>query len=125
MLWALLAVLLFGGAGGGFGEKMFGKDTRALVRSAVADPARAGAAEATLKQGDKDLKAVAKELTKIAKAFAKADKLQSAGLDELTPFISQASEQRRLSQEKGLDCIFALRQTLTAQEWDTVFASLK
>ena len=122
MLWALLAVLIFGGAGGGFGEKMFGKDTRALVGEAVTDPARAEVAVGTLKRGDKDLKAVAKELGRIAKSFSKADKAQAAGLDELTPFMKRASEQRRLSQEKGLDCIFALRGTLTAQEWDQVFA---
>jgi len=125
MLWALLAVLLFGGGGGGFGEKMFGKDTQALLRTVVADPARADAAVATLKQGDKDLKGAAKAMTKIAKAFGKTDKAQSAGVDELTPMLEQALEQRRVTQQKSLDCIFKLRQALTAEEWAKVFAELQ
>ena len=54
MLWALLGVLLFSSMGsGGFGEKMFGKDTQAVVREAVPDRARAEAAVETLKKGDK------------------------------------------------------------------------
>jgi len=80
---------------------------------------------ATLKQGDKDLKGAAKAMTKIAKAFGKTDKAQSAGVDELTPMLEQALEQRRVTQQKSLDCIFKLRQALTAEEWAKVFAELQ
>jgi hypothetical protein len=125
MLWALLGVLLFSSMGGGFQEKMFGKDTQALVREVVSDPARAEVATRTLKQGDKDLKAIAKELTKITKAFSKTDESQSAGVDELTPFVEQVFEKRRIAQEKSLDRIFELRQTLTEEEWGKVFEKLK
>jgi len=124
MLVALLAMLIFGGGGGGFGVDAFGKDTQKLVRAAVSDPARADAAKGTLKQGDKDLKAVAKQLGKLAKGFGKADKAQSAGLDALTPFTQQAAEQRRIAQQKGLDCVFALRKTLTEEEWNKVLVKL-
>ena len=34
-------------------------------------------------------------------------------------------EQRRISQEKSLDSVFELRQTLTEEEWARVFADLK
>ena len=45
MLWALLGVLFFSSmGGGGFGEKMFGKDTQAVVREVVPDQARADVA---------------------------------------------------------------------------------
>jgi len=125
MLWALLGVLLFSSLGGGFQEKMFGKDTQALVRQVVADPARAEVATGTLTQGDRDLKAIAKEIGKIAKAFGKADEAQSAGLAELTPFVEQAFKQRRIAQEKSLDRIFELRQSLTEEEWHKLFATLK
>jgi Sec-independent protein translocase protein TatA len=126
MIWALLGVLLFaGGAGGGFGEKMFGKDNQKLVREVVSDPVREDAAVLVLKQGDKDLKVIAKELGKIAKAFRKADEAQTAGLDVLTPFEQQATEQRRISQQKSLDRIFELRRTLTEEEWGKVFAKLE
>jgi len=126
MLWALLGVLLFSSmGGGGFGEKMFGKDTQAVVREVVPDRARADAAVETLKKGDEDLKNIAKELGKIAKAFGKADEAQSTGLDELTPYMLKVLEQRRISQEKSLDRVFELRQTLTEEEWARVFADLK
>ena len=125
MLAALLAGYLIFSGGGGFAAKLFGKDTQATVREVVSDPARAAAATETLKQGQKDLEAIGKEFEKIAKAFSKADEAQSAGLDELTPFMQQASEQRRVTQKKSLDRLFELRQTLTKEEWSKVFATLK
>jgi hypothetical protein len=125
MLAALLTAYLVFSGNGGFAAKMFGKDTQALVRAVVSDPARAAAAVQTLKQGDKELKAIAKQFEKIAKGFTKADEAQSAGLDELTPFMQQASEQRRVTRKKSLDRLFELRQTLTKEEWSKVFATLK
>jgi acyl carrier protein phosphodiesterase len=123
MLAALLMGLLFF-SGGGFTAKIFGKDTQAVVREAVSDPARAEVALQILKQGNKDLKPITKQLDAIAKAFAKADEAQSAGLDVLTPFLQQASEQRRIAQSKSLDRLFELRQTLTEEEWNKVFAKI-
>jgi len=125
MLWALLGYLLFSSMGGGFQEKMFGKDTQALVREVVSDPARAEVATETLKQGDKDLENIAKEVGKIAKAFGKADEAQSAGLAELTPFVDRVFEQRRIAQKTSLDRIIELRKTLTEEEWNHVLARLK
>ncbi len=125
MLAALLALLFLGGGGGGFGLELFGKDNQKLVRSVVSDPARAEVAKATLKKGDEDLKAVEKQFGKLERGFGKADKAQSAGVDELTPFFRKAVEQRRIAQEKGLDCLFELRKTLTEDEWNKVFASVK
>jgi hypothetical protein len=124
MLAALLMGLLFF-SGGGFTARIFGKDTQAEVRGAVSDPARADIALRTLKQGSKDLKPITKQLGKIAKAFGKADEAQAARLDELTPFLQQASEQRRIAQATTLDRVFELRQTLTEEEWSKVFATLK
>ncbi len=125
MLAALLALLFLGGGGGGVGLEFLGKDNQKLVRSVVSDPARAEVAMATLEQGDEDLKAVEKQLGKLESGFAKADKAQSAGVDELTPFFRKAVAQRRIAQEKALDCIFELRTTLTEEEWNKVFASVK
>jgi hypothetical protein len=124
MLAALLMGLLFF-SGGGFTAGIFGKDTQAVVRGVVADPVRAEAALQTLKRGSKDLEPITKRLGKIAKAFGKTDKVQTAGLDELTPFLQQASEQRRIAQATTLDRVFELRQTLTEGEWSKVFATLK
>ncbi len=125
MLAALLALLFLGGGGGGFGLEFFGKDNQKLVRSVVSDPARAEVARATLEKGDKNLKVVEKQLGTLESGFGKADKAQSAGVDELTPFFRKAVEQRRIAQGKSLDCLFELRMTLTEEEWNKVFASVK
>jgi hypothetical protein len=75
MLAALLMGLLFF-SGGGFTAKIFGKDTQAVVREVVSDPARVEVAMQTLKHGNEDLKPITKQLDKIAK-FQQADEAQS------------------------------------------------
>ncbi len=90
-------------SGGGFMARIYGKDTRAVVRGAVSDPARAEIALRTLKQGSEDLKPITKQLATVAKAFGKADTAQAAGLDEPTPFLEQASEQRRIAQVEATE----------------------
>lgn len=125
MLAALLTAYLVFSGGGGFAGKMFGKDTQALVREVVSDPARAAVAVETLKRGNKELKAIGKQFEDIAKAFSKADEDPSAGLEELTAAMARASEQRRVTQEVCLDRVFELRQALTEEEWGKVLATLK
>ena len=125
MLAALLVGFLVFSGGNGFAAKMFGKDTRALVRQVVSDPVRADEAAQTLELGQQDLEAIGKQFEKIVKGFSKTDEAQSAGLDELMPFMQQASEQRRNVQRVSLDRMFDLREILTVDEWNVLFAKLK
>jgi len=125
MLAALLVGFLVFSGGNGFAGKMFGKDTRALVRQVVSDPVRADEAAQTLELGQQDLEAIGKQFEKIVKGFSKTDEAQSAGLDELMPFMQQASEQRRNVQRVSLDRMFDLREILTVDEWNVLFAKLK
>ena len=125
MLAAVLVGFLIFSGGDGFAAKLFGKDTQARVRQVVSDPARAEEAVRILKQGQDDLEAVGKQLEKIVKGFSKADEAQSAGVDQLAPFLQQASEQRRIEQGRTLDRLFELRKTLTPEEWRTLLETLK
>ena len=125
MLAALVAGFLIFSGGDGFAARVFSKDTQAIVRQAIADPARAEAADRTIELGRQDLEELGKQFEKIAKGFGKADKDQSAGLDELSPFMRQAFEVRRTEQGKAVDRLFELRETLTEDEWSAVFAELK
>lgn len=125
MLAALLVGFLVFSGGNGFAAKMFGKDTRALVRQVVSDPLRADEAAQTLELGQQDLEAIGKQFEKIVKGFSKTDEAQSAGLDELMPFMQQASEQRRNVQRVSLDRMFDLREILTVDEWNVLFVKLK
>lgn len=125
MLAALLVGFLVFSGGNGFAAKMFGKDTRALIRQVVTDPLRADEAARTLELGQKDLEAIGKEFEKIAKDFGATDEGQAAGLDELLPYMQLASEQRRNVQRVSLDRMFNLREILTVDEWNVLFAKLK
>lgn len=125
MLAALLVGFLVFSGGNGFAAKMFGKDTRALIRQVVTDPLRADEAARTLELGQKDLEAIGKEFEKIAKDFGATDEDQAAGLDELLPYMQLASEQRRNVQRVSLDRMFDLREILTVDEWNVLFAKLK
>jgi hypothetical protein len=125
MLAALLVGFLVFSGGNGFAAKMFGKDTRALVRQVVSDPARADEAARTLELGQQDLEAIGKRFEKIVKEFSATDEDQAAGFDELLPYMQLASEQRRNVQRVSLDRMFDLREILTEEEWNAVFAKLK
>lgn len=125
MLAALLVGFLVFSGGNGFAAKMFGKDTRALVRQVVSDPERGDAAARTLEVGQQDLEAIGKQFEKIVKEFSATDEDQSAGLDELLPYLQLASEQRRNVQRVSLDRMFDLREILTEDEWNILFAKLK
>jgi hypothetical protein len=125
MLAALLAGFILFSGGNGFAAKMFGKDTQAQVHKVVTDPTRADAAAATLKQGQKDLEAIGKQLDQVAKDFSAADEAQSAGAAELTPIMERAWEQRRAVQQATLDRMFELRKNLTAEEWKALLATMK
>jgi len=46
-------------------------------------------------------------------------------LDELLPYLQMASEQRRNAQRVSLDRMFDLREILTEDEWDALFANLE
>lgn len=125
MLAALLVGFLVFSGGSGFAAKMFGKDTRALVRQVVSNPERGDAAVRTLELGQQDLEAIGKQFEKIVKEFSATDEDQSAGLDELLPYMQLASEQRRNVQRVSLDRMFDLREILTEDEWNVLFAKLK
>lgn len=125
MLAALLVGFLVFSGGNGFAAKMFGKDTRALVRQVVSDPVRADEAARTLELGQQGLSDIGKQFEKIAKDFGATDEDQAAGFDELLPYMQLASEQRRNVQRVSLDRIFDLREILTVDEWNAVFVKLK
>jgi hypothetical protein len=125
MLAALLVGFLVFSGGNGFAAKMFGKDTRALVRKVVTDPLRADEAARTLEQGQQDLEAIGKQFEKIAKDFGATDEDQAAGFDELLPYMQLASEQRRNVQRLSLDRMFDLREILTVDEWNALFANME
>jgi hypothetical protein len=125
MLAALLVGFLVFSGGNGFAAKMFGKDTRAVVRQVVSDPVRADEAARTLELGQQDLEAIGKRFEKIVKEFSATDEDQAAGFEELVPYMQLASEQRRNVQRVSLDRMFDLREILTEDEWNAVFATLK
>jgi len=125
MLAALLVGFLVFSGGNGFAAKMFGKDTRALVRQVVSDPVRADEAARTLELGQQDLEAIGKRFEKIVKEFSATDEDQAAGFDDLLPYMQLASEQRRNVQRQSLDRMFDLREILTEDEWNALFAKLK
>ena len=125
MLAALLVGFLVFSGGNGFAARMFGKDTRALVRQVVADPERADAAVRELELGQQDLESVGKQLETLVKDFSTTDEDQASGLDELLPYLQMASEQRRNAQRVSLDRMFDLREILTEDEWDALFVRLK
>lgn len=125
MLAALLVGFLVFSGGNGFAARMFGKETRALVRQVVSDSERADGAVRELELGQQDLEAIGKQFEKIAKEFSATDEDQAAGFDELLPYMQLASEQRRNAQRASLDRMFDLREILTQDEWNALFASMQ
>jgi hypothetical protein len=80
MLAALVAGFLIFSGGDGFAARLFSKDTQAIVRQVIADPARAEVADRTIELGRQDFEELGKQFEKIAKGFSKADTPTHTGI---------------------------------------------
>jgi predicted nucleic acid-binding Zn-ribbon protein len=126
MIWALLAAyFLSGGIGGVSGSMLTPAAIKQLskqVESVVADPARAEAAQQSLVELRKEVKAFEKKFAKSGKQLTNIFKNYAADADQALALFEDLNSDWEVSQQTALDLRFELRDSLTEEEWAALFA---
>lgn len=126
MIWALLAAYFLGGGVGGVSGSML---TPAAVTQfskqaelVVVDPARAEAAQRTLVELGKEVKAFEKKFAKSGKQLTRSYRDHTADRDQALALLEDLNSAWETSQQRALDLRFELRDSLTEEEWAALFA---
>ena len=122
---AVLSLSLLAGGNGALGAQVFFPEMAAAIKKIVTDCARADAAVGIVEQSRKESEATVKRAAEVAKQFQKADTKPDTVLADLQPFLDSIAAERQRGQKESLDSVFALKKTLTEDEWKAVFAGAK
>ena len=124
MLVALLAAYLLGGGAGVSGGiltpaavKQIGKQ----VEATVSDPARAESAAQTLAELKTEMKGFEKTFAKSGKELTKLYKDHAADAGQMLAVLEEFSTGWEASQKRAIDLRFELKESLTEEQWATVF----
>ena len=125
MIWALLAAFLLGG-GGDSGSMLTSASVKQLgerTREVISDPARAEAAQQTLAELRKEVKAFQKRFSKSGKELNRSYKNHAADLNHAMAVLEELNSGWNTSQQRAIDLRFALRDSMTREEWSALFAA--
>ncbi len=123
MLVALMMAFLLGGGGAGGAILTPGtvKQLDKEIQAEVNDPARAEAAAETLSELKGEIKGFEKTFAKSGKHLTKLYKDHSAGGDQMRSVLDELNAGWEASQGRAIDLRFALKESLTEEEWAAVF----
>jgi hypothetical protein len=124
MIWALLAMLLFGGGAGSNGGTLTAVDIKQMSTRAeviIEDPVRAQNAQETLAKLRKEAKAYEKVFTKSGKQLIKSYKDHASDIDEERAIQKAMNSSWSISQQRALDLRFELKESMTEEEWTELF----
>ena len=126
MIWALLAAYFLGGGLGGVNGSLL---TTAVVKqlsehteTIIDDPTRAAAAQQTLKELRKEIKAFERTFAKSGKKLTKSYKNHAAGQEHAFAILSDLNSSWEAMQLSAIDLRFELRDQMTEAEWTELFA---
>jgi hypothetical protein len=125
MIWALLAMLLFGGGAGSSGGMLTAADLKQMSARAeviIEDPARAQNAQETLAKLRKEAKAYEKVFTASGKQLIKSYKDHASDIDEEHAIQEDLNLSWSISQQRALDLRFELKESMTEEEWRALFS---
>lgn len=92
------------------------------VAIVVEEPARAEAARATLDDLKRVIVAFEKEFAETGKALKRSYRDHAADRAEVEAVFDQLNRDWQQGQERALDLRFELREQLTREEWEALFA---
>ena len=126
MIWALLAAYFLcggvGGASGGMLTLASVKQLSSLAEEVIVDSARAEAAQQTLTELRKEVKAFQKTFSKSGKQLNKSYKDHADGGNYALDVLQELNSGWELSQQRAIDLRFELRDSMTEEEWAALFA---
>ena len=124
MIWALLAAYFLGGGGvsGAMLTTASVKQLSARTEEVIVDSARAEAAQQTLAELRKEVKAFQKTFTKSGKQLNKSYKDHADGGDDALDILQELNTGWEQAQQRAIDLRFELRDSMTEEEWAALFA---
>jgi len=126
MIWALLAAYFLGGGVGGVSGGMLTpasvKQLSARTEEVIVDSARAEAAQQTLAELRKEVKAFQKTFSKSGKQLNKSYKDHADGGNQALLILDELNSGWEVSQQRAIDLRFELRDSMTEEEWAALFA---
>ena len=126
MIWALLAAyFLGGGVGGASGSMLTTESVKQLSQQAeeiIAEPARAEAAQQTLAELRREVKAFEKMFSKSGKQLNKSYKDHTADDELALAILEELNLGWHASQQRAIELRFELRDSVTEEEWAELFA---
>ena len=127
MIWALLAAYFLGGGVGGASGGMLTpasvKQLSARAEEVIVDSARAEAAQQTLAELRKEVKAFQKTFSKSGKHLDKSYKDHADGGDQALLILDELNSGWQVSQQRAIDLRFELKDSMTEEEWTVLFAA--
>jgi len=127
MIWALLgAYFLAGGVGGVNGSMLTPasvKQLSARTAEVIGDSVRAEAAQQTLTKLQKEVKAFQKTFSNSGKQLNKSYKDHADGGEQAQLILDELNSGWDVSQQRAIDLRFELRDSMTEEEWATLFVS--
>jgi len=126
VIWALLAWYFFGGGGVGSGAILTSSgidDISEQVAIVVQDETRVRSAAQTLKGLRKEIKAFEKSFAKSGRKLNKLYEDHADNREEALAILAELNSEWKVGQESALDARFALRDTMTEDEWTAVFGN--
>jgi len=125
MIWALLAAFFLGGGIGGVSAGMLTpasvKQLSVRTEEVIVDSARTKAAQQTLTEVRKEVKAFQKTFTKSGKQLNKSYKDHADGGDDALDILQELNTDWEQAQQRAIDLRFELRGSMTEEEWDVLF----
>ena len=125
MIWILLAAFFLGGGIGGVSGSILTpaavKHLSERTQAVITDPTRAEAARLTLVELRKEVKAFEKIFLKSGTQFTRLYKDHAVDADQALTLLGDLNTDWAASQQHAVDLRFKLRDTLTEEEWVTLF----
>ena len=126
MIWALLAAYFLGGGVGGASGGMLTpaavKQLSAWTEEVIVDSARAEAAQQTLTELRKEVKAFQKTFSKSGKQLNKSYKDHADSGNQALLILDELNSGWEASQQRAIELRFELRDSMTEEEWAKLFA---
>lgn len=125
MIWALLAAYFLGGGVGGVGGSMLTsasvKQLSERTEEVITEPARAEAAQQTLTELRKEVKAFQKTFSKSCKQLNKSYKDHADHGNQALVILDELNSSWEVSQQRAIDLRFELRDSMTKEEWAALY----
>lgn len=120
MIWALLALWLFG-SGGGSHPTAFYEPAKTFIKADIQDSARQAELLAIVDEAEKTTQEQLKARGKVVKELASISARHESKSSDIRPVLKRLNAESDVFQERMIRHRFGLKAKMTREEWAKVF----